>query len=221
MFVSGVALLIVNASLPAATVVSLALTLYVVTPAVVVSVVTVVLVPAATFTASCAAVFANSLTLLLPSSDKLLKFLSAALSTFSRVALSKPNVTLPLSSALIAKPDLGPSAVVVASLLATKLNPSANLTDLALAAASSLARYLMDASKLDATTFALPKSTVPLSPLDGAFTVTLVLPLLITKSCEPVPEISFIPVNLSDNLTANPVVPSFSTRMLVFVVVDV
>ena len=79
----------------------------------------------------------------------------------------------------------------------------------------------MDASKLGATTFALPKSTVPLSPLVGAFTVTVVLPFLITKSCEPVPEISFMPVNLSDNLTANPVVPSFSTRILVFVVVDV
>ena len=204
-----------------ATVVSLAFTLYVVTPAVAVSFSTVVLIPLATFTASCAAVFANSLTLSLPVSDKLLKFLSAALSTFSRVALSKPNVTLPLSSALIAKPDFGPSAVVVASLLATKLNPSANLTDLAFAAASSLARYLIDASKLGATTFALPKSTVPLSPLAGAFTVTVVLPFLITKSCVPVPEISFMPVNLSDNLTANPVVPSFSTRILVFVVVDV
>ena len=79
----------------------------------------------------------------------------------------------------------------------------------------------MLASKLGATTLALPKSTVPLSPLDGAFTVTLVLPLLITKSCEPVPEISFIPVNLSDNLTANPVVPSFSTRILVFGIVEV
>ena len=127
---------------------------------VVVSVVTVVLIPSATVTAALAASPANSLTLSLPASDKLLKFLSAALSTFSRVALSKPNVTLPLSSAVIAKPDLGPSAVVVASVLATKLKPSANLTDLAFVAASSLARYLMDASKLDATTFVSPKSTV-------------------------------------------------------------
>ena len=208
-----------------ATVVSLAFTLYVVTPAVVVvSVVTVVLIPSATFTASCAAVFANSLTLFLPSSDKLLKFLSAALSTFTRVALSKPKVTLPLSPAVIAKPDLGPSAAVSVTLLATKLNPSASLTDLAFAAAASLARYLIDASKLEATTFASPKSTVPLSPLAGAFTVIFVSPFLITKSCAPVPAISFMPDNLSDNLTSRPLAPlvaSFSTRMLVFVVVDV
>ena len=63
----------------------------------------------------------------------MLKFLSAALSIVLRVALSKPNVTLPLSSALIAKPDFGPSVAVSVTLLATKLNPSANLTDLAFA----------------------------------------------------------------------------------------
>ena len=58
----------------------------------------------------------------------MLKFLSAALSIVLRVALSKPNVTLPLSSALIARPDFGPSAVVVVSVAAVKLNPSCNLT---------------------------------------------------------------------------------------------
>ena len=45
-----------------------------------------------------------------------------------RVALSKPNVTTPLSPVVIAKPDLGPSAVVVVSVAAVKLNPSCNLT---------------------------------------------------------------------------------------------
>ena len=77
------------------------------------------MIPSATFTVSFAAAFAKLVILLLPASDKLLKFLSAALSTLLRVSLSKPNVTLPFSSAVIAKPDLGPSAVVVASLLAT------------------------------------------------------------------------------------------------------
>ena len=111
-----------------ATVVSFAFTLYVVTPAVAVSFSTVVLIPSATFTASCAAPFANSLTVVFPVSVKLLKSLSAALSIVLRVALSKPNVTTPLSPVVIAKPDLGPSAVVVASVAAVKLNPSCSLT---------------------------------------------------------------------------------------------
>ena len=120
--------LIASPSPVTATVVSLAFTLYVVTPTVAVSFSTVVLIPSATFTASCAAPFANSLTVVFPVSVKLLKSLSAALSIVLRVALSKPNVTTPLSPVVIAKPDLGPSAVVVVSVAAVKLNPSCNLT---------------------------------------------------------------------------------------------
>ena len=97
------------------------------TPAVVV-VPTVVLIPSTTFTASCAAVFANSFTLFLPSSDKLLKFLSAALSIALRVSLSKPKMTNPSAPVVMDKPDLGPATVVLASVDAVKLKPVCNLT---------------------------------------------------------------------------------------------
>ena len=98
------------------------------------------LIPSATFTVSFAAAFANSVTLSLPVSDKLLKFLSAALSTFSRVALSKPNVTSPSVPVVIDKPTLGPSADVVASVAATKFKPFFNFTVFAAVSATLFAR---------------------------------------------------------------------------------
>ena len=141
LFAFGVASLIVNASLPTATVVSIAFTLYVVTPGVVVvSVSIVVLIPGATFTASCAAVFANSLTLFLPSSDKLLKFLSATLSTLLRVTLSRPKVTNPSAPVVIDTPDLGPSVVVVVSVAAVKFKPFFSFTVFAAVSATPFAR---------------------------------------------------------------------------------
>ena len=222
---SGVPPSIVSSVPDTATVVSFAFTLYVVTPAVVVvSVSTVVLIPLATFTASFAAAFANSVTLPLPSSDKLLKFLSTALSTLLRVALSRPKVTNPSAPVVIDKPDLGPSVVTFASVAAVKFKPFFNFTVFAAVSATPFARYVMSASKLDATTFALPKLTVPLSPVLPGVIVTVFVPFLMTKSVLPSPAISFIPDNLSDNLTTNPlapVVPSFSTRIFVFAVVDV
>ena len=98
------------------------------------------LIPGATFTVSFAAAFAKLVILLLPVSDKLLKFLSAALSTFSRVALSKPKVTNPSAPVVIDKPDLGTPAVVVASVDATKFKPFFNFTVLAAVSATLFAR---------------------------------------------------------------------------------
>ena len=74
----------------------------------------------------------------------------------------------------------------------------------------------MLASKLGATTFALPKSTVPVSPLVGAFTVTFVSPFLITKSLLPSPEISFILARFAANFTSKPSPAVFFTTLILF-----
>ena len=231
------------------TVVSRPFTVYVVTLSFV-SVPIVTLLPATTLTAPCAA----SVIAFLPAVVKLLKSWFAALSIALRVSLSKPIFTTPSTSVEIAIPFLvtTPSVVAVGLVAvvvppvgfvpsaagalgttvpvpATKLNPSANLTEFAVAFSALFARYLMDASKFLATTLLSPKSTVAglagivTSPVVGSvtagfagFNVIVASPFLTTKSVLPSPAISLMFARFSANFTSNPSPAVFFTTSMLF-----
>ena len=151
----------------------------------------------------------------------MLKFLSAALSIALRVASFKPNTTLPSLSAAIVIPAFAASAVAAVPSPDTKFKPFCNVTVLAFASSALLARYVIDASKLGATTFALPKSTVagvaglvPSASFLG-FKVMVASPFLITRLSLPLPAISLILPRFSANFTSRSLL--FFTTLMLFV----
>ena len=133
----------------------------------------------------------------------------------------KPNTTLPSLSAAIVIPAFAASAVAAVPSPDTKFKPFCNVTVLASASSALLARYVIDASKLGATTFVLPKSTVagvaglvPSASFLG-FKVIVASPFLITRSSLPLPAISLMLPRFSANFTSRSL--SVLTTLILFV----
>ena len=201
-----------------------------------------ILLPAATFTAPCAA----SVITFLPAVVKLLRSWFAALSIALRVSLSKPILTTPLAPVEITMPFLGSTESVVAVGLvvpasrcfgaavpvpATKFKPFFSFTVCASASSALFARYVISASIFLTTNVVFPKSTlgfvggvtVPVSgsvlPALPGFTVIVASPFLITKLSVPLPAISLILPRFSASFTSNPSPVAFFTTSMLFLAV--